>query len=488
MPDRDVVRLPDPCLVVLVGVAGAGKSTWAAATFDPSAIVSSDDLRAVVGRHRHDLRATSDATEVLRLIATKRLRRGLLTVIDSTALDPAIRADFRALARAAGVVCHAVVIDTPERETRARNRQRAHPVPSPVVTSQLRSLAATLDVLADEGFDAVHRVSDGPVEIVPHSLYDTPAAARRQEEDPMALRFGLQIGRFTWPGAPAETASRLGAIARAAEDAGFASLSVMDHFVQIPQVGREWEDMLESTTTLGYLAASTSTLRLGTMVGGVTYRNVALLAKIVATLDVLSGGRAFCGIGAGWFEREHRLYGYDFPALATRYELLEDALELLPLMWGKGTPSYTGRHITVPAATCYPRPLQAHVPILVGGSGERRTLRLVARYADACNIVGAPATVAHKVGVLHAHCADLERDPRDVTVTNLSSAAVLDATADATTRDGEQVATVDEHIGRYRAFAEAGVDEAIVALRLDGTTDQVEAFAPVISAFGEARG
>jgi alkanesulfonate monooxygenase SsuD/methylene tetrahydromethanopterin reductase-like flavin-dependent oxidoreductase (luciferase family) len=241
--------------------------------------------------------------------------------------------------------------------------------------------------------------------------------------------------------------------------------------------------MLESTAALGFLAASTSSIRLGALVSGISYRNVAHAAKIVATLDVLSGGRAFCGLGVAWFRREHDLYGWRFPPLAERYDLLEDALELLPLMWGKGTPRYEGRRVTIPAATCYPRPLQDHVPILVGGSGERRTLRLVARHADACNLFGDPATVARKVEVLRAHCADVDRDPSSVTVTNLSSAAILGGSADAGERDGDVVATVEEQIGRYRGWAEAGVQEALVALRLDGTPAQVEAFAPVIAAF-----
>ncbi|MET0914211.1 MAG: TIGR03560 family F420-dependent LLM class oxidoreductase [Acidimicrobiales bacterium] len=477
------VRLPDPCLVVLVGAAGAGKSTWAAAWCPPGAVVSSDDLRAVVGHHRHDLRATRDALDVLELIVARRLGRGLLTVIDSTGLDRAVRRRYRALAAAAGVPCHAVVIDTPEREARRRNRTRPEAVPSAVVTSQLRALAAVGPALASEGFAGVHQASDGPVEIVPRPLYDAPAATRRQEEQPMTMRFGLQIGRFTWPGGPAETAPRLAAVARAAEEVGFTSLSVMDHFVQIPTVGREWEDMLESTATLGFLAASTSAIRLGTLVSGITYRNVAHVAKIVATLDVLSGGRAFCGLGAAWFRREHELYGWPFPPLAERYELLEDALQLLPLMWGKGTPRFEGQRITVPAATCYPRPLQEHVPILVGGSGERQTLRLAAHYADACNLFGDPATVARKVAVLRAHCEAADRDPRSVTITNLSSAAILGATPDAHRRDGDVVGTVEEQVGRYRGWAEAGVQEAVVALRLDGTTDQVEAFAPVVAAF-----
>ena len=133
------------------------------------------------------------------------------------------------------------------------------------------------------------------------------------------------------------------------------------------------------------------------------------------------------GLGIGWFEREHDLYGWDFPSRSRRYDLLEDALQLLPLLWGKGSPRFEGRTVTVPEAICYPRPLQDHVPILVGGSGERRTLRLVARYADACNLFGDAATVRHKIEVLHRHCADVDRDPAEVTVTNLTTAQVIDA-------------------------------------------------------------
>ena len=257
----------------------------------------------------------------------------------------------------------------------------------------------------------------------------------------------------------------------------------MDHVVQIPSVGREWEDMPDSTTTLGFLAARPRTVRLGALVNGITYRNIAHLAKITATLDVLSGGRAFCGLGPPWFGREHELYGWDFPPVARRYELLEDALQLLPLMWGKGTPPFDGRTMTIPAATCYPRPLQERVPILVGGSGERRTLRLVARYADACNLFGEPDVVAHKVDVLraplrggrprpdvgHRHQPLGRGDPR-----RLGGAA--DATPTSSARS------------RSRSAATASTprpasQEAIVALHLDGTTAQIEAFAPVIAAF-----
>ncbi len=307
-----------------------------------------------------------------------------------------------------------------------------------------------------------------------------PEAAARQQEDPMTLDFGLHVSRFDWPGHPASTATTLADVARAAEAAGFTSVWVMDHFLQIPQIGREWEDMLESHTTLGYLAAATERVKLGALVSGVTYRNIAHLAKIVATLDVLSGGRAVCGIGAAWFEREHRLYGWDFPSKAERFARLEDALELLPLMWGPGSPRFEGRTVTVEEAICYPRPLQERIPILVGGSGERRTLRLVARHADACNLFGDPDTVRHKLAVLHEHCAAERRDPATIAVTHLQRARVI---GEGEPREGVNAGTVEEQIGRYRALAEAGVQTAIVGLGDLAGTETVERFADVIAAF-----
>jgi alkanesulfonate monooxygenase SsuD/methylene tetrahydromethanopterin reductase-like flavin-dependent oxidoreductase (luciferase family) len=250
--------------------------------------------------------------------------------------------------------------------------------------------------------------------------------------------------------------------------------------LQIPQIGREWEDMLESWTTLGYLAGVTSRIRLGTLVTGITYRNIAHLAKIVATLDVLSGGRAMCGLGAAWFEREHRLYGWPFPPLRERYAVLEDALELLPLMWGKGSPPFQGRTVTLEAATCYPRPLQERIPILVGGSGERRTLRLVARHADACNLFGDPDTVRRKVAALREHCAAEARDPAAVEVTHLAPARVV---ADGEPRDGQGAATAEEHVGRFRELAEAGVQTAIVGLSDAAGAESVRRFGEVVAAF-----
>jgi len=314
----------------------------------------------------------------------------------------------------------------------------------------------------------------------------------------MALRFGLQLPSFTWDGGPDQLASRLAAIARGAEEAGFSSLWVMDHFLQIPQVGREWQEMLDSYTTLGFLAAHTNAVRVGTLVTGVTYRNVAHLAKIVATLDVLSGGRAVCGIGAAWYEREHRAYGWSFPRVPERFALLEDALQLLPLMWGPGSPSFDGRMISVPEAMCYPRPLQEKVPILVGGSGERRTLALVAQYADACNLFGDAATVRHKLEVLERHCDAVGRSLEAIEVTQLSTALVAVDRAEldhalARLRPpsasieafGTRVnaATIDDHIGRFRELAEAGVQSAIVSLPDIDDPEALLRFGQVIKAF-----
>jgi F420-dependent oxidoreductase-like protein len=490
------LRLPSSALVVLVGPSGSGKTTWAAAQFRADQVVSTDALRALVGEGEHDQRAGTDAFAVLDDVLERRLRRRLLTVIDSLGLDPARRRSWLAVARRHGVPCVAVTFPTDAAVCRARNRERQPPLPAKVVTSQRRAFDAAVASLSDEGFDGVHEAAD--VVIVPPALVAAPLAAARQRDDPMALRFGLQIPSFTWAGGPAAMGERLGAIAAEAEEAGFASLWVMDHVLQIPFIGREWLDMLDSYTTLGFLAGRTSTIRLGTMVTGITYRNVAHLAKIVATLDVLSGGRAMCGLGAAWFEREHRAYGWPFPPLKDRYALLEDALQLLPLMWGPGSPSFEGRSLRVPEAICYPRPLQEHIPILVGGQGERRTLRLVAQYADACNLRGDPSVVAHKLDVLARHCAGVDRDPATVQVTHLSTALVgrtreeLDALASrwqpkATSPEAYRAwagaATVPDQIGRYRELGELGVGECIVSLPDVGEIGAIERFAAVIDAF-----
>jgi alkanesulfonate monooxygenase SsuD/methylene tetrahydromethanopterin reductase-like flavin-dependent oxidoreductase (luciferase family) len=272
----------------------------------------------------------------------------------------------------------------------------------------------------------------------------------------------------------------------------------MDHFRQIPQVGREWDDFLESYTTLGYLAACTERVRIGAVVTGITYRNVGHLGKIIATLDVLSGGRAICGLGLAWFKDEHVGYGWEFPPVADRYALLEDALQALPLLWGPGHPAFEGRVLSLPDTTCYPRPLQEHIPILVGGGGERRTLRLAAQYADMANVLGDATTVHRKARVLRRHCADLGRDPAQVDLTHLSTALVgsddrhlgeLVQRLRPRQQDPARLAaainagTVDDHVGRFRELAEAGAAEVMV--RLADLTDAapIDRFARVIKAF-----
>ena len=491
-----VIRLPTACVVVLVGPSGSGKSTWAQAQFRSSQIVSTDALRSLVGEGEHDQRAGTDAFALLDEVLERRGQRRLLTVIDSLGLEERRRHDWLARARRHGMACHAVVFPTTGEECRRRNRARDRPLPAKVLTGQLRAFEAARAALVAEGFDGVHE--PGPVVLTTPELVGAPEAAARQREDPMPLSFGLQIPSYTWGGGATELAPRLGAIAAAAEDAGFESLWVMDHLLQIPFIGREWLEMMESYTTLGFLAACTSRIRLGTMVTGITYRNAAHLGKIVATLDVLSGGRAQCGLGAAWFEREHRAYGWPFPPLKDRYAVLEDALQLLPLLWGPGSPPFEGRTIRVAEAICYPRPIQAHIPILVGGQGERRTLRLVARYADACNLRGDPATVRRKVAVLARHCEDVDRDPATVRVTHLSTALAgrdqdeveqlvsslrpSGASPDAY-RTWANAATLDDHIGRFRDLAEAGVQEAVVSLPDLATPEPVARFGAVIAAF-----
>ena len=489
------VRLPADALVILVGPSGSGKTTWAGEGFRPDQVVSSDRLRELVGAGENDQRAGTDAFDVLDLVLERRLRRGLLTVVDSLGLDRSRRRRWLEAAARHGRPGHVVVFDIGERECRRRNRGRDRPVPPKVLSGQLRRFGDARDELADDGADHIHEV--GPATVVAPAFTFSPEWARRQQEAPVTLRFGLHIPTFDWPGDSAAVAGHLGEVAAQAEGVGFTSLWVMDHMVQIPQFGRAWDPILESYTTLGYLAGRTSTMRLGTMVTGITYRNLGHLGKVLATLDVLSGGRAMCGLGAAWYEREHRAYGWRFPPLGERYKLLEDALQFLPLMWGPGSPPFPGRRFSAAEAVCYPRPLQDHLPILVGGSGERRTLRLAARYADACNLFGEPAVVRHKVEVLHQHCRDFDRDPAEVMVTQLSTIlcapdrAALAERIDALRGDEQperwaartNAGTVEDHVGRFRAMAEAGVQEAMVSLRDIGLPGAVERFAPVIETF-----
>jgi F420-dependent oxidoreductase-like protein len=474
----EALNLPSPCVVVLVGPGASGKSTWAAAHFPPDVVVSSDRLRALVGADENDVTASADAFALLEDVVRRRLARRLTTVIDTLGLDAKRRLAWLALARQHGLPCVAVAFDTPAAECRERNRHRAKRIPADVLAGQLRTWKATREVLPAEGYDAV--LSPQPIRVVPSAFVDAAPAARRQEDTPTGLRFSLHVGAFGFDGGTAATRDRLAEIATAAEAAGFGAIYVMDHFRQIPQIGRAWDDFLESYTTLGYLAACTQRVRIGALVTGVTYRNVGHLAKILATLDVLSGGRAVCGLGLAWFKQEHVAYGWDFPGTPERYALLEDALQVLPMLWGPGHPAFEGKVLTLPDTTCYPRPLH-RIPIILGGGGERRTLRLAAQYADAANVMGDLATVRRKRDVLRDHCAAVGRE---VELTHLSTTLIagndreLSGSIDrlrprqqdpASYAATVNAGTIDDHIGRFRHLAEAGVQE--VMIRLPDLTD-----------------
>jgi F420-dependent oxidoreductase-like protein len=232
------------------------------------------------------------------------------------------------------------------------------------------------------------------------------------------MKVGLQIPYFTWAAGPPELGSKLKEIAKTADGSGFDSIWVMDHFFQIPGVGRPEQDMLEAYTTLGFLAAQTERVSLGTLVTGVTYRHPGILAKQVTTLDVLSGGRAWLGIGAAWFEQEHLGLGVRFPPIKERFERLEEALQIAKQMWtSDNNGPYEGKHyelaetLNVPAALSKPHPR-----ILIGGTGEKKTLKLVAKYADACNIfsMAGPEFVKQKLDVLRQHCEREGRDYNDI--------------------------------------------------------------------------
>lgn len=287
-------------------------------------------------------------------------------------------------------------------------------------------------------------------------------------------RLGLQINSFTFPDVPDDRLfERVAEIAVTAEQAGFDSLWVMDHLYQISVNGAREEPMLEAYTLLGGIAARTSRASLGTMVTGVTYRNPAMLAKIITTLDIVSSGRAVLGIGAAWNEDEHRGYGFEFPPLRERFQRLEDALRICRAMFTEEQPTYSGRRHHVEAVLNNPRPVRpGGPPILVGGSGERKTIPLVARYADACNFFGDVDTIKHKLSVLEAACEEIGRDPAEITKTRLGSLVIADSSA-AADRKAQQLiqrglpaarlATAvkgdpDRVLEQVDAFLEAGLD------------------------------
>ena len=264
------------------------------------------------------------------------------------------------------------------------------------------------------------------------------------------MRIGLQIPDFTWPDGPGRLGEQLAAVARTADECGFELLGVMDHFFQIGSIGRAEREMLEAYTTLGFLVGHTSRVSLLTVVTGAVYRHPGVLAKTVTTLDVLSGGRAWLGIGAAWNEDEARSLGIPFPPVAERMERLEETIQVCLRMWSGDESPYQGKHYRLERPLNSPQSLsRPHPPIMVGGQGERKTLRLVAKYAQACNLFPTPQ-LPHKLAVLREHCEAVGRDYDDIEKTCMFT---FDVGA-----DGEKVGQV---IGRLRWLAGMGVQTVI---------------------------
>ncbi len=268
------------------------------------------------------------------------------------------------------------------------------------------------------------------------------------------MKIGLQIPSFTWPGGPAGIAPKLNEIATTAEAAGFASLWVMDHYFQLePMVGKADEPMLEGYSTLTYLAAITERVRLGTLVTGVNYRHPGFLIKEVTNLDVLSGGRAYFGVGAGWYEREAAGLGFPFPPTKTRFEWLEETLQLAHHMWSGNISPFNSNHFQLEEPLCSPAPVsQPHPPIMIGGMGEKKTLRFVAKYADACNLFAFAGNdvLAYKLDVLKRHCDDVQRPFSEIEITSLGTVHLA----------ADQMSARDI-IGTCKALAAIGIQHAI---------------------------
>jgi alkanesulfonate monooxygenase SsuD/methylene tetrahydromethanopterin reductase-like flavin-dependent oxidoreductase (luciferase family)/predicted kinase len=495
-PDEPVA-IPDPALVVLVGPSGSGKSTWAARHYRPVEVVSSDALRAVVGSGPNDLDASADAFALLETVVRARAGRGLTTVIDTLGLDPDRRVGWLDLARRSGLPAVAIRFDTPAEVCRARNRERAVPVPATVLAGQLRQTRSVPALLRREGWDVVEKVradrpGAGEHRLEPAHTPGVAAAAERQTADARGLGFVLQVSRFPWGQDPV---GWLVSVARAAQEAGFDGIALMDHLIQIPQVGREWEDLPEPFVALGLLAGAVPGLRLGTLVSPLSLRRPGLLAKAVATLDVLSGGRAFCGVGAGWWEREHAAYGIPFPSAGERLDLLERGIETLRALWQPGTSAYDGELVELPETTCYPRPV-GPVPVIVGGRGAR-LLGIAARLGDACNLPSRREVLEPGIARVRAACAEAGRDPDEVAVTVLDL-PVLGADCDDVARRVEvlrgrtsaaaygrahHAGVAADHVGRYRQLAELGVSTVFLALPDLGGPDDLERLAPLVGAF-----
>ncbi len=301
------------------------------------------------------------------------------------------------------------------------------------------------------------------------------------------LRVVLQLSRFPWGEDPG---AWLRATALAADEAGFAGIALMDHLIQIPQVDTAWQPIPEPWVTLGLVAGLDTDLTLGTLCTPVTFRPAGITAKAAATLDALSGGRAFLGVGAGWWDREHAAYAIPFPPARERLDLLETTIETCRALWAPGTKAYDGDRVSLPETTAYPRPAR-DIPVVVGGGGERRTLAIAARLGDACNLPSDPEVLRHKLAVLDRHLAEAGRTRDDVAVTVLDLPVVGrdrdDAWAQVERLRGRTAAaafarrtnagTTAEHRRRYADLQALGVSTVFVGVRGLAGPDDVLALA-----------
>lgn len=278
------------------------------------------------------------------------------------------------------------------------------------------------------------------------------------------MRLGVHLVTFGAPEGPAGISSMLAGLGAAAEEGGIDNLSVMDHYLQLEALGGDQAPMLEGYTTLGFLAAHTRSVELQLLTTGVTYRHPGLLAKIVATLDVLSGGRATLGLGAAWYEREHLAYGVPFPTLKERFERLEETLRIVRQMWSGDDGPFVGEHYRLAETICAPKPLHP-VPVMIGGNGEKKTLRLVASCGDACNLIvggsSAAETVRHKLDALRLHCEDLGTDYDRIRRTVMLP------------RPFDPAREAEGFLAEMRDLAAAGIDEVHVVPLGDAAADPV---------------
>lgn len=308
--------------------------------------------------------------------------------------------------------------------------------------------------------------------------------------------YGLQLPNFTLDVPDDGLFDRVSDMAKAADEGGFRSLWVMDHFYQLPPLGGPSRPMFEAYTLLGALAASTRRIELGAMVTGVTYRHPAVLAKQVTTLDLISGGRAILGLGAAWYEEEHAGYGIPYPPVRERMDRMEEAAQICRAMFTEEAPSFEGRYYRIEEARNVPRPLRpGGPPILIGGSGPKRTLRAVARYADMCNVHGGPDSIRRVIEVIEGHCAEVGRNPSEIRVTRLGSLFLTDdeeqaigfrqmmaaVLGEAEAAERTMIGTADRIAEDVQALAKAGVDELIFNLPVATTAEQVAAAGKILA-------